>query len=141
MTLPYRLIEMQSVAVTLRMAVQPLQNSASALGAFYRRMRTTLGAPNRLPQPHTSWRESFTTYSKPENPMTKAFSPKPKSNIANSGKTASGRWLGLLATHLRHFKPYKATFQVASSLGARSYPPLSSGCFITMAGARLIGGQ
>jgi len=36
------------VAVTLRMAAQSLQNSASALGAFYRRMRTRLGAPKAV---------------------------------------------------------------------------------------------
>jgi len=36
------------VALTLRMAAQSLQNSASALGAFYRRMRTRLGAPKAI---------------------------------------------------------------------------------------------
>ena len=36
------------VAVTLRMAAQSLQKSESALGAFYRRMRTRLGAPKAI---------------------------------------------------------------------------------------------
>src|SRR6516162_787479 len=36
------------VAVTLRMAAQSLQKSESALGAFYRRMRTRLGAPKAV---------------------------------------------------------------------------------------------
>jgi len=36
------------VAVALRMAAQSLQGSQSALGAFYRRMRTRLGAPKAI---------------------------------------------------------------------------------------------
>ena len=36
------------VAVTLRMAAQSLQKSQSALGEFYRRMRTRLGAPKAI---------------------------------------------------------------------------------------------
>jgi transposase len=36
------------VAVTLRMAAQSLQKSESALGAFYRRMRTRPGAPKAI---------------------------------------------------------------------------------------------
>jgi len=36
------------VAITLRMAAQSLQKSESALGAFYRRMRTRLGAPKAI---------------------------------------------------------------------------------------------
>jgi transposase len=36
------------VAVTLRMAAQSLQKSESALGAFYRRMRTRLGTPKAV---------------------------------------------------------------------------------------------
>jgi transposase len=36
------------VAVTLRMAAQSLQKSESALGEFYRRMRTRLGAPKAI---------------------------------------------------------------------------------------------
>jgi transposase len=36
------------VAVTLRMAAQSLQQSESALGEFYRRMRTKLGAPKAI---------------------------------------------------------------------------------------------
>ena len=36
------------IAVTLRMAAQSLQQSESALGVFYRRMRTKLGAPKAI---------------------------------------------------------------------------------------------
>jgi len=36
------------VALTLRMAAQSLQKSESALGEFYRRMRTRLGAPKAI---------------------------------------------------------------------------------------------
>jgi transposase len=36
------------IAVTLRMAAQSLQHSHSALGEFYRRMRTKLGAPKAI---------------------------------------------------------------------------------------------
>jgi hypothetical protein len=36
------------IAVTLRMAAQSLQQSESALGVFYRRMRTRLGAPKAI---------------------------------------------------------------------------------------------
>jgi transposase len=36
------------IAVTLRMAAQSLQQSQSALGEFYRRMRTKLGAPKAI---------------------------------------------------------------------------------------------
>jgi hypothetical protein len=36
------------IAVTLRMAAQSLQHSESALGVFYRRMRTRLGAPKAV---------------------------------------------------------------------------------------------
>src|ERR1700733_5215679 len=36
------------IAVTLRMAAQSLQHSESALGGFYRRMRTKLGGPKAI---------------------------------------------------------------------------------------------
>jgi len=49
------------LAGALRMAAQSLQGSQSALGEFYRRMRTRLGARRRSPRRHTNWREFFTT--------------------------------------------------------------------------------
>jgi transposase len=67
------------VATIFRIAAQSLHHSNSALGEFYRRMRSNSEPRRRSPLPHTNWPGSSTIWSPPEPRTTKASSPRTRS--------------------------------------------------------------